>query len=131
MSNAWIVSIGIGLGGFLGSLCRYGLAVAFARVVPTLPIGTLAANMLGCLAIGFIMALVERNALLSPALRLALVTGFCGGFTTMSSFIYEVAQMVRVNEYLEATMYLLGTIFLAILAFWVGSILGKLIGGGV
>jgi CrcB protein len=130
MANVWAVSAGIGLGGFVGSLCRYGLAITFARLAPTLPIGTLAANMLGCLVIGLIMALVERNALLSPALRLALATGFCGGFTTMSSFIYEVAQMIRGNEYLEATLYLIGTLLLSILAFWAGTVLGKLIGGG-
>ena len=130
MSNALFLSMGVGLGGFAGALCRYGLSVTFARVVPTWPLGTLLANVLGCMAIGIIMALVERNALLSPALRLALATGFCGGFTTLSSFIYESVQMARGHEVLSAILYIGGTLVLSVLAFWAGTVMGRIVGGG-
>ena len=120
----------VGVGGFVGSIFRYSLGLLFARWVVTWPAGTLAANTLGCFTIGILMALVDRGALLSPATRLALATGFCGGFTTMSSFIYEVAQMMRSSEYGEAALYLGGTLIFSMTAFWVGTLLIRMLGGG-
>ena len=120
MTNAWGISLLVGVGGFAGSIARYGLSVTSQRFSIEWPIGTLAANVLGCLAIGILTGLSSRGETLSPELRLALATGFCGGFTTMSSMIYETAEMIRASEYLHATLYASGTFLLSMATFVAG-----------
>lgn len=120
----------VGLGGFAGSVARYGLALLGQRVSFDWPLGTLAANVLGCLAIGVLAALSARSAAISPEARLLLATGFCGGFTTMSSMVYETARMLRGQEYLHASLYLAGTLVLSMLAFAAGAGLVRLITRG-
>jgi len=78
------------------------------------------ANILGCLSIGIIAALSERAEVLSPAARLLFATGFCGGFTTMSSMIYETAQMLRSGDYFHASLYILITFGASMIAFFCG-----------
>ena len=133
MSNLWIISLLVGLGGFAGSVARYSLSVAMQRFTIEWPLGTLAANVLGCLAIGLVTGISARGETLSPEVRLALATGFCGGFTTMSSMIYETAAMVRSSEYLHATLYVAGTLLLSMTAFIVGLVALRLLAkfGGV
>jgi CrcB protein len=133
MTNPWTVSLLVGLGGFAGSLSRYGLSVASQRFSIEWPIGTLAANVLGCLAIGILTGLSARGETLSPEIRLALATGFCGGFTTMSSMVYETAEMIRSSEYLHAMVYVTGTFLLSMTAFVAGTMTLRIlikIGGG-
>ena len=90
--------------------------------------------MLGCLVIGILTGLSARGETMTPEMRLALTTGFCGGFTTMSSMVYETAEMLRASEYLHATVYAAGTFLFSLAAFAAGvmavNILGK-IGGGL
>ena len=134
MTNAWGISLLVGVGGFAGSIGRSGLSVTSQRFSIEWPIGTLAANVLGCLAIGILTGLSSRGEPLAPELRLALATGFCGGFTTMSSMIYETAEMIRASEYLHATLYAAGTFLLSMAAFVAGvTAVGVLIkiGGGL
>ncbi|MFA4945739.1 MAG: CrcB family protein [Lentisphaeria bacterium] len=133
MTKAWGMSLLVGLGGFAGSLARYGLSIAGQRFSIGWPLGTLAANVLGCLAIGIITGLSARGETLPPALRLALATGFCGGFTTLSSMIYETAEMLRGSEYFHASWYAAGTFLLSMGAFVVGVLAVRIlvkIGGG-
>ena len=110
----------MGLGGFAGSIARYGLSVTSQRFSVEWPVGTLAANVLGCLAIGIITSLSARGETVSPEIRLVLATGFCGGFTTMSSMIYETGEMIRASEYLHATLYAAGTFLFSMTAFIAG-----------
>jgi CrcB protein len=134
MTNPWGISLLVGLGGFAGSVARYGLSVTLQRFSIEWPIGTLTANVLGCLAIGIITALSARGETVSPEIRLALATGFCGGFTTMSSMIYETAEMIRATEYLHATIYAAGTFLLSMSAFVAGVMAVRIlvkIGGGL
>ncbi len=134
MTNPWGISLLVGLGGFAGSVARYGLSVTLQRFSIEWPIGTLAANVLGCFAIGIITALSARGETVSPEMRLALGTGFCGGFTTMSSMIYEAAEMIRATEYLHATIYAAGTFLLSMSAFVAGVMAVRIlvkIGGGL
>jgi CrcB protein len=134
MTNAWGISLLVGVGGFAGSIARYGLSVTSQRFSIEWPIGTLAANVLGCLAIGILTGLSSRGETLAPELRLALATGFCGGFTTMSSMIYETAEMIRASEYLHATLYAAGTFLLSMAAFVAGVTAVRVlikIGGGL
>jgi CrcB protein len=120
MVNAWGISLLVGLGGFAGSVARYGLNVAAQRYSIEWPLGTVAANVLGCFAIGILTALSARGETMSPEVRLALATGFCGGFTTMSSMIYETAEMLRASEYIHAAVYAAGTFLLSMIAFVAG-----------
>lgn len=120
MTNAWALSVLVGVGGFAGSVARYGLSVGAQRFSLEWPVGTLAANVLGCLCIGAIAELSARGETLSPEMRLALATGFCGGFTTMSSLVYETAQMLRASEYWHAALYAAGTFLLSMVAFVAG-----------
>jgi len=134
MSNSWGISLLVGLGGFAGSAARYGLSVTSQRFSIEWPLGTMAANVLGCLAIGILTGLSARGEVVSPAIRLALATGFCGGFTTMSSLIYETAGMLRSSEYLHATLYAAGTFLFSMVAFVAGMMAVRIlirIGGGL
>jgi len=134
MTSPWTMSALVGLGGFAGSVARYGLSVTAQRISIDWPLGTLAANVLGCLLIGIITGLAARGETIPPAVRLALATGFCGGFTTMSSMIYETAEMLRAGEYLHATIYTAGSFLLSLVAFFVGIIAVRVlvrIGGGL
>ena len=118
----------VGLGSMLGGVSRYGLTLATANVSAfSLPWGTLASNLAGCLLIGLIAALGAKTELLSAELRLLLATGFCGGFTTLSSFIYELAQFAQDKEYFFASTYFAATPLGAALAFAAGLALGGLI----
>ncbi len=114
----------VGLGGLIGSLCRYGFTLLLSSQ-PGTPWGTLASNLAGCLVIGMISQLAADTELLSPTVRLFLATGFCGGFTTLSSLVYELVQMVRAGEWLHAMLYLNGTFFGAVLAFLLGIMMIK------
>ena len=120
MTSPWILSALVGVGGFFGSLARYSLSIISQRLSIEWPLGTMAANVLGCLVIGIIAELSARGETLSPEVRLFLATGFCGGFTTMSSMIYETAEMLRASEYLHATVYAAGSFLLSMVAFFVG-----------
>lgn len=127
MPDVVIGSFLVGAGGFAGSVARYGMTLLSQRLQFAWPFGTLSSNVLGCLVIGCVMTLSERGGVLSPEARLALATGFCGGFTTMSSMMYEVAAMLRAQEYFSATMYGCGTLLLSMGAFFAGIMLTRVI----
>ncbi len=134
MTNPWILSLLVGAGGFAGSVSRYGLSVVAQRLSIEWPAGTLAANVLGCFVIGVVTAIFARGESLTPEIRLFLATGFCGGFTTMSSLVYETAAMLRASEYLHAFVYAAGTFFLSLAAFAIGVVWLRVIvriGGGI
>ena len=103
------------------SLLLVGLTLATKHVSAfSLPYGTLVSNLAGCLVIGLIAGLGARTEVLSTELRLLLATGFCGGFTTLSSFIFELGQFTQDKEYFYASTYFVATIFGAGLAFVAG-----------
>jgi fluoride exporter len=122
MTNPLAASALVGAGGMAGSLTRYGLSLACGRFSVEWPYGTFASNLLGCLAIGAISALSDRAETLSPGARLFLTTGFCGGFTTMSSMIYETNQMLRSGEYAHASLYAGATFIGSMVAFLAGAV---------
>ncbi len=84
--------LAVGVGAALGSLLRWGLALAFNQPGAPLPLGTLAANGLGGFLVGVAIALFEHHDDLPPALRLFSITGFLGGLTTFSTFSGESVQ---------------------------------------
>lgn len=112
----------VGLGGCLGALCRHGVTVAAIRLFGLgFPYGTVIANLLGCLALGYLGARVE---LLSHPLRLFLMTGLLGGFTTFSTFSFEAFQMLHQARPGMLALYVglqvLGGIALAALGYSLG-----------
>jgi CrcB protein len=117
----------VGSGGMAGSLARYGLSVAAQRLSVDWPAGTLASNVLGCFAIGLIAEAAARGEGISPEARLLLATGFCGGFTTLSSLVYESAQMLRSGDLFHAVLYLAGTLAVSSGAFLGGLLLVRLL----
>ena len=120
MNHAVTGCLLVGLGGMVGSVSRYGLSLLSQRFASDWPLGTWVANLLGCFFIGAIMEVSTRGETLTPEARLLLATGFCGGFTTMSSMIYETAQMMRAAEYLHAAVYVGATFVLSMVAFFLG-----------
>ncbi len=117
----------IGLGGFLGSISRFLIALGVNRMFHTiLPIGTLAVNILGCLLIGIIYSLAEQKNMLNPELRVFLGVGFCGGFTTYSSFAFEKFSLIKTGDFLVLAVYLGASVFLGLIAVYLGSQVHKL-----
>ena len=110
----------VGTGGALGSVLRYSLSLMAQRYSVTFPHGTLWANLLGCLVIGIVVTLATATESLTPSMRLFLATGICGGFTTMSSFIYELAQFVKDHEYFYAGTYFSLTLVGCVAMFGLG-----------
>jgi len=110
----------VGCGGFVGSVLRYALSLACQRHSAVFPHGTLWANLLGCLVLGALSALAARTGALSPATRLLLATGLCGGFTTMSTFTYELFRFLEDAEYLYAAGYFSLTLAGCLASFWLG-----------
>jgi CrcB protein len=110
----------VGFGAAAGAWLRWWLGIALNHVVPTLPLGTLAANLIGGYLIGLAVALMEHYQALPPELRLFVITGFLGGLTTFSTFSAEAATLL---------MHQQGGWFAALLAGHVaGSILMTLAG---
>jgi len=116
----------IGVGGFIGSICRYLLSLLIQnKFLSTYPFGTLSVNIIGCFLIGIIYALSDRGHF-SVEWRLFLATGIIGGFTTFSSFSNETVSMLRDAQYGNALLYVSGSVILGLLATFCGIILIKL-----
>jgi CrcB protein len=113
----------VGLGGMLGAILRYLSSLAGQAMALTFPFGTLLANLLGCFLIGAIMQTVFRTEGPSPEMRLFLATGFCGGFTTLSSFIYELHSYISEHDYFYAAAYFAATLVGAMAFFYLGMML--------
>ncbi len=90
----------IGAGGAIGCWLRWGLGALFNPLFPTLPLGTLAANLSGGLLMGCAMAAIDHFHGLPPALRLLVFTGFLGGLTTFSTFSAEAVTLLLRQQYL-------------------------------
>lgn len=88
------------MGSFLGGSSRYAVSQAMKMLLGSAtPLGTLTVNVVGCFLIGLLSAFSADSRWLSPSLRLILITGFCGGFTTFSTFMNENAAMLRGGDY--------------------------------
>ena len=110
----------------LGGVSRYGMTLVTQNyVVLSIPFGTLISNIAGCLLIGVIAGIGATTQVISSEMRLLLATGFCGGFTTMSSFIYELGQFIQDKEYFYASTYFVATMAGAGLAFVLGLLISE------
>ena len=100
----WDGILAVGGGAAIGAWLRWGLGVILNPVFPTLPLGTLSANLLGGLLMGFAMEVITRHAVLGPELRLLVTTGFLGGLTTFSTFSAEIVTLLLRKEYWWGTI---------------------------
>jgi len=91
----WRSMLAVAVGGMLGCLLRWFLAMVLNRYFPTIPPGTLAANLIGCYVIGIALAVFAVNPAIPIEWRLFVTTGFCGGLTTFSTFSAEVVTLMQ------------------------------------
>src|SRR5262245_35040715 len=111
----------VGVGGFIGSILRYGLSVLTERWTDSeFPFGTLAVNLLGCLVAGGVWSIVEHRTWLSPEVRIFLTVGILGGFTTFSAFSHETFVLLRNGQHAWAVAYITVSVILGVTAVVVG-----------
>jgi len=118
----------IGFGGFLGSVLRYIVSGSVYIVIgkSDFPYGTIVVNVVGCLLIGFFSGVSESRQLFNPATRLFIFVGFLGGFTTFSTFGYEVFSFMRDGQILSSLTNILLHLIFSLGAVWLGIFLAKL-----
>jgi CrcB protein len=116
------------LGGGIGAVCRYWLSgVVYRWLPPTFPFGNLIVNVSGCFLIGVLMTALNDRFSINPAMRLFLVIGILGGFTTFSSFSYETVSLVRDNQIVPALLNVAGSVIGCLVATVIGTYAGRLI----
>jgi fluoride exporter len=117
----------VGTGGFLGSISRFLASRMIQEHLPsTFPLGTFLVNVSGCFFIGLIYGLSERETLLNAGWKLFLAVGFCGGFTTFSTFANENLALLRDGDLYHFMLYTLSSVILGIAATFAGVILTRL-----
>jgi fluoride exporter len=118
----------VGLGGSIGSIARYLCQKWFNENYPhPFPWGTFLVNLSGCFLIGVFYAATEKSAVLSPQTRLLLITGFCGGFTTFSTFAFENMNLLRTGDMLYFSIYTVASVALGIAGVFAGIAIMKLL----
>ena len=115
------------LGGGLGSVLRYWMSLKLNNFENAIPYGTLLANVLGSLIIGIIFGYSAKSGILNENHSLLLATGFCGGFTTFSTFAYENHIYLKGGDYFSFLPYMIVTFILAISAVFLGMYVSKFI----
>lgn len=112
----WRAMLAVSSGAVLGCLLRWVLGLALNRFFPTIPPGTLAANLIGCYIIGMAVALFTANPAIPVEWRLFVTTGFCGGLTTFSTFSAEVVTLMQAGRIAWAmgavTLHLVGSLLM-------------------
>ena len=118
-----------GIGGFFGSISRYllsGLVYKFMGK-PWFPFGTLAVNIIGCFLIGFLNGISESRQILNPEIRVLVLIGFLGGFTTFSTFGYEVFSFAQDGQFLSSLANIALHLILGLGFVWIGYSISKML----
>ncbi len=113
-----------GTGGFLGTVARF-LTSRYVQnlFLPSYPLGTFLVNMAGCLLIGLLYGIAQKGDVLGNEWRLFLTVGFCGGFTTFSTFSLENLTLLREGDFLYFAIYAGLSVFLGLLATFFGHLI--------
>ena len=121
----------VGIGGALGSIGRYLGSLYGNRLFPTegFPVGTFLVNILGCFIIGLIYGTAEESGRISQEAKLLTATGFCGGFTTFSTFSHESLTLLHNEQHGHLFLYITLSIFVGIGCAFVGVWLGRMLRG--
>ncbi|MEI8012278.1 MAG: fluoride efflux transporter CrcB [Candidatus Omnitrophota bacterium] len=116
------------IGGSVGTVSRYVMAgVITQRVGTAFPWGTVAVNLTGCFVIGFLDVLFEKKFMLNTNMRIVLMTGFCGAFTTFSTLILETSDLLKNNQFLHAFGNVMVSFIVGFTAFKLGAVLARFI----
>lgn len=116
----------VGLGSMLGGVCRYLVGEGIKHFLPTtFPLGTFIVNMIGCFFIGLLSGWASSSLPLPNGHRLLLAVGFCGSFTTFSTFTLENLQMYTAKAYLLLTVNITGSLIFGLALTGLGFMLGK------
>lgn len=113
------------VGGGFGSVLRYVIGKYLNSTSTGIPYGTFAANIIGSLLIGIILGLAAKNDSLTQSQTLLLATGFCGGFTTFSTFAYENHVFLKSGDFTSFALYTIGSFIIGFLAVFLGMFLVK------
>ncbi|GGW65876.1 camphor resistance protein CrcB [Winogradskyella epiphytica] len=113
------------LGGGFGSVLRFIIGKWLNNFENGIPYGTFAANIIGSLLIGIILGLAAKNETLSQSQTLLLATGFCGGFTTFSTFAYENHVFLKSGDFTSFAIYTIASFVIGFLAVFLGLYLAK------
>lgn len=117
----WRAVLFVGAGSFLGGVARYLLSrLIQSHVASGFPWGTMTVNVAGCLLIGLLYGCMARAGWMNPELRLFLTVGFCGGFTTFSTFIHENYTLLGGGHFLLFALYSILSFALGLLAVYLG-----------
>jgi fluoride exporter len=124
----WKTLMVIGTGGFIGSVSRF-LASKYIQnlMFSSFPWGTFAVNITGCFLIGVFYGISDRGGFLTAEWRLFLTVGFCGGYTTFSTFAQENLGMIRDGEFYYFLLYTGLSIFLGLTATYLGNLITKIL----
>lgn len=118
----------LALAGTCGTLSRYWLSGAvFGIMGRDFPWGTAAVNLLGCLLFGLIWVMADEREIIHPEMRLVILVGFMGAFTTFSSLIFETGELMRGAQWAKAALNLVGQNLLGFVAFAIGAAIGRVI----
>ncbi len=113
------------LGGGLGSAVRYGIARYIALYAWSFPLATLLANIAACFILGVIVGLADGRQLMTAQTRLFWAVGFCGGFSTFSTFSHETLQLITTGSQWSSALYVVGSVVLCLMAVFTGQWLVK------
>ncbi|MDD5409486.1 MAG: fluoride efflux transporter CrcB [Candidatus Omnitrophica bacterium] len=116
------------IGGAAGTIARYFLAGVVYRFMGTsFPYGTLIVNISGCFLLGFLASLSDKKFMLGPDIRLLLMIGFCGAFTTFSTLIFETDNLLRNGQAIRASVNIFVSVILGFVLFRAGNFIGEII----
>ena len=116
------------IGGVTGTVARYTLSGLVYQIFgSSFPYGTLVVNLTGCFLIGFFASLAEEKFLLGPNARILLMAGFCGAFTTFSTFIYETANLMKEGDMLRAGLNVLVSVAAGLLCMKLGILAAEIL----
>lgn len=119
--------LAIFIGGGLGSVARYGMGRWLGFSEQGFPLGTLAANFLACIVLGFFAGLVLQKFEMPKPVQLGVMTGFCGGFSTFSTFSHESLNLFQSDKVGIGILYIGASIFLCLIGIWLGQWLASLV----
>jgi CrcB protein len=118
----------IGLGSFMGGIARFYLGKMIQQLsLVSFPFGTMTVNVVGSLLIGVFIGLADRYIWFTYEWRMFLMIGFCGSFTTFSTFAGENIAFLREGQYLFFTAYTIGSVLFALISVLMGLLLVKLL----